>query len=121
MPVIWKLVTADEVVAITRPDVVCVFSVVVAGVTVGALTAVGLGTETTAVAAEPRQIGRTIARRFLHAEAAGCQRASRGRELQAGFTLGQRNEAATGDRRRAIILIERAARDIRDLEVGGRS
>ena len=39
------------------------------------------------------------------------------RELQAGVALGERDEVAVGDRRRAVVLEQRAVGDAGDLEV----
>ena len=70
----------------------------------------------------PGPLGRSnrstaVGRRFLDGEATGDQRSGVRREFQSGLALGQSDEAAVGDRRRAVILIERSAGDAGDLEV----
>ena len=74
-----------------------------------------------AVAVGPLKPPDDVGRRFLNGEAARRQRAGCRREFQSGCALGQGDEAAVGDRRRAVILIERSAGDAGDLEIGGRA
>ena len=93
------------------------FSVVVAPVTVGPASV----TLIVAVAVGPLNPLDSVGGRLLDIEAARGQRAGRRRELQAGCALGQRDEAAIGDRRRAVVLVERAAGDAGNLEEGRRA
>ena len=118
--VIWKF--GDEAVSaalgvITRPEVVCVFSMVVALVTPGVCKSAQL-TVIVAVAVVPPRPPAISGGRFLNHEAAAGRRAGGGRELQPGGALSHGDEVAIVDRGRAVVEKQGAAGDARDLEIG---
>ena len=119
MFVIWKLVTKAVSAAfgvITRPEVVCVFSVVVALVTLGwcrtrltVIVAVAVG--------PPRPAAEALVDSWT-VKLPEAVRTGRRRELESRGSLGDGDELAVGDLRYPVIQVQRSAGDVRDLEVG---
>ena len=60
-------------------------------------------------------------RRLPNGESAGTNVPEFGVNLSPAFALCQRDEAAGGNRRRAVVLVKRATGDEGDLEVGSRA
>ena len=121
MLVILKCVTSVLSAALrlmTRPVVDCTSSLVVALVTLG-VSAIAL-TVIVAPAGVAAESCVSIAQRGLHVEAKRRRRAEQvrtRREFQTGVALGEGDEVAARDRRGAVVQEQRAAQDVRDLEV----
>ena len=121
MLVILKCVTSVPSAALrlmTRPVVDCTSSSVVALVTLG-VSAIGVDSDRRAGGAAAESCV-SIAQRGLHVEAKRRRRAEQvraRREFQTGVALGKGDEVAARDRRGAVVQEQRAAHDVRDLEV----
>ena len=116
MSLIWKNCAPLLPAVITRPEVVCMFSVVVAPVATGCIRTMTMA----ALAVGPLNplVALVVDCRTL--KPPGTSEPDVRRELQSRRALGQGDEAAVGDLCGAVRLKERSAGNRSDLEEGRR-